>query len=145
MPLKGDAALRYGSGPTTVNLNFPVFRADPGSYEWTSRSPSLDGSVIEVLSIGAPLNEISATLRFIDNPTEVLAALNAAKRGESIEYSPSLAGGTWIPFVWVDPPLRQVQLFLESSRRSYGEYQSSRMTWRRTDGGDWSALPGANL
>lgn len=145
--LKGDAGFKYdpGTGTVTLALQYPLWRAGPGRFKWRRKRWSADGTVAETLVIGSGLNEIRARLRFANNPTAILDFLESAADGVALQYFPSLAvSGTFIPCVLVEPDGNRHDLEIELDRLGNGEYAID-VRLRRTDGGDWSALPGSNL
>lgn len=147
MALKGDAAFKYnpGGGDITVPLAIPIFQPAPGRYRFRRVREALDGTSREVLTVGSGLNEITASIRFIDNISAVLALLEywADDNEPRPRYVPSLASpGVEIPdLMLIEPSGDRHELAREVARMSRGECQVQ-LRIRRVDGGDFSALPG---
>lgn len=146
MAFKGDAAFRYdaGQGQVTVNLRRPLWRPKPGVAQIKSRISALDLKSVTVITYADELPLISGFLRMIDNPTEILELIRVGQLGVPLEYFPSLSGGTFATCLLTAPLEDVTELEFEPTHMSYGYYQQG-ISLLRTDGGDWSLLPGTNL
>lgn len=146
MPLKGDAAIRYdaGAGDVTLPLDWPLFRVAPSRFTPSRRKWGLTGRKSESVVFGTGLREVKGKVRFAADPEAVLDMLEAGGNSVELRYLPSLAAGTEIPCLLVEPVGQRAELAIELQRLGYGEYAID-IRLRRVDGGDWSGLPGANL
>lgn len=142
MPLRGDAGFKYdrGAGVVTHALNFPLFRMEAAKRKTRFSSFSLDGSNLEVLTIGSGLPEITALVRFSDDPWGLLDLLEAGADGYTLTYYPSLAvPATNYPFLLVEPSATTIQLLRDASERGPIEH-AIQLRLRRVDGGDLTGL-----
>ncbi len=141
-PLKGDAGFRYdpGTGQVTVALNFPLFRIHPAETQFRRTTWSLSRRVSETLAVGSSVPEIKGAIRFHTSGLELLAMLVAGANGITLNYFPSLAGGTSYPCRLIEPGGEALNALRDSSDRGkLGEYEVP-IRLRRVDGGHFDGL-----
>lgn len=143
MGLKGtDAAFRYdrGAGAVVHDLRWPLFRPTTTRMKRRYQSWSLDGSNLEVLTVGDGHDELVATVRFETDPWGLLDVLEAGADGYTIEYAPSKAAGVWYPLKLVEPSGAALDLARDSSGRGRLGAHEIQIRVRRVDGGALSGV-----
>jgi hypothetical protein len=121
-----------GGSLTTVTLLVPIVDRAPVQNQNTWARESLDLTVREVWTVGSGVHEISATLRWVDDPEAVLTMLAHGRNGVTLTYYPDLAvPGTNYPCLLIaDGP---IGLAPDSK---VGDFRAT-VVLRRTSGGTW--------
>lgn len=141
MPLQGDAGFKYtpsGGALTTLALNAPLKDLHAAQDETHYVRESLDKTVREVTTIGSGVYEITATIRFADDPQDLIEFLKHGRRGVTLAYFPSLAvSGTSYNCLLIHAG--PVEIAPDGDRYGFGEYQCT-VRLRRTSGATWEAV-----
>lgn len=141
-PTKGNARLSYdpGGGTVNVDLDWPLYRITPGSARRRYVTDSVDLTTREVLVVGNGVRELYAVVRFISNPIEVLACLEAGADGRTITYDPdTTAGGATYPFLLIEPGGDALRLLRDQSEWGAVLHEVA-IRVRRVDGGTFDGL-----
>ena len=139
MTLRGDAGFKYGAGPTTYAMEWPLRFLQPGETKSRYDSWSIDYEEREVLVVGSGAAEIRAVIALENTPEDLLAMLAAGADGTSLVYWPSLAGGTSYACELVEPKGDTIALIRDRMLPMKGRYEVT-IRLRRTDGGNFDAL-----
>lgn len=140
MAVQGDAGFKYtpsGGALTTVALGAPLKRLHPAQDETHFVRESLDKSVREVTTIGSGVYEITATIRFADDPQDLLDMLKHGRRGRTLAYFPSLAVGTSYDCLLIQAG--PAELAPDPDLYGAGMYTTT-VRLRRTSGATWEVI-----
>ena len=123
-----------GGSETTVTLLVPLTDVAPSQDQTVFVRESLDKTVREVWTVGSGVYEITASLRWVTSPQDVLDMLKHGRNGETLTYYPDLAiTGTNYPCIVIaEGP---VGLSPDSKQ---GDYRATARL-RRTSG-NWSGI-----
>ena len=91
----GNAGFRYAStgatAETEVRLGTPLFDLRPGEARTRFVSESVDMVNREVITVGSPLDTVRGTVRFHDDPGELVDMVSKGLDGVKLKYVPDLA------------------------------------------------------
>jgi hypothetical protein len=149
--LIGDAVIKYtppGGSEVTHKLAVPLlvspaqgFGAARRRMRWESWSPS--GQTRTVFRLEDSTDEITATIRFDDEPDELLTLLAyALEENLTLTYIPE-SSGTEYPLMLValdGAGADTVTVRPDRDRWAHAEYEAGPMLLRRVDGGSLAAL-----
>lgn len=134
--LFGNAGFKYGTGPTTHRLGAPLREVHPIGVQTRYSRWSLDQTTRDVTVIGAGVDDLSAVIRYENQPANLRAMLKAGMNGTLLKYYPDLGSSTFYPFTLVSVEggsADEVAIKPDRDRYGYGEYEAS-VRLRRTDG-----------
>ena len=146
MAVKGDAALIYThpvTGQQVVHrLGAPLSTFRPRIVQRRYVRHSLDRTVRDVVTIGPPVYELVARIRFDALPNDLLELLNHGANGVPVTYLPSLSGHTsYDATIVLDDDV--IALDPDRDRWVRGEYEFATLLLRRST--PWGELLGGDV